>query len=153
MKKRKSTRVAAVALTLFLASSAHAANFCVSFGGAQVIASGLILPVKGTCSAFNGFYANKPGLLLAGDVCRSSNGTTFLFNTFTQFNGLPDSLAGTWVASSGAGSGKECTSATCLSFNVAVIKCPNNVTVPADLMDIESETSSPDLTTAEPRSE
>jgi hypothetical protein len=145
--------MAGVALTLLLASSAHATNFCVSFGGAQIVASGLILPAKGACSAFNGFFANKAGLLLAGDVCRSSNGTTFLFNTFTQFNALPDTLAGTWAASSGAGSGNECSSARCLSFNVAVTKCPNNVKVPADLSGSEAEVFSPALTTGEPRSE
>jgi len=151
--KTRGIWIAAGALTLLLASNARATNFSVSFGGAQIVASGLILPVKGACSAFNGFFANKPGLLLAGDVCRSSSGTTFLFNTFTQFNALTDTLAGTWAASSGAGSGNECSSARCLAFNVAVIKCPINVKVPADLSGSEAEVSSPGLTTGEPRTE
>lgn len=138
--------VAAVFLAFFLTSTAHASNFCLSFGSARVVASGLTIPVKGTCTTFNGFYANRPGLLLAGDVCRSSNGTTFLFNTFTQFNKLPDTLAGTWAASNGAGSGNECSSAGCNSFAVAVTKCPLGVPIPADLPGFESETPSSFLT-------
>jgi len=132
-----------------LTSTAHANNFCVSFGGARIVASGLTIPVKGTCASFNGFYANKAGLLLAGDICRSSDGTTVLFNTFTQAGGLPDTLAGKWGASSGAGSGNECSSASCSPFAVTVTKCPSNVTVPANVSDFESEAPSPFPTTEE----
>jgi hypothetical protein len=147
----KMRRIAAAmaAVILSIASAVHAANFCASFGGAQVAATGLTLPASGNCAAFNGFYRNNKGLLLAGDVCRSSNGTTFLFNLFTQSNGLPDSLAGTWVASSGKGSGQECFSSPCLSFNVTVTKCPATVTIPANLSSFESETSPLSQTTGD----
>ncbi len=91
------------------------------------------MPAKGSCAAFNGFFRNRTGLLLAGDVCRSSNGTTFLFNLFTQTAGLTDSLAGTWAAATGKGSGMECFNTPCLSFAVTVTKCPATVTIPADL--------------------
>ncbi len=136
--KMKMATLVAVSLTLLLRSSAYASNFCVSFGGAQVVVSGLVLPAKGTCAAFNGFVANKPGLLMSGDVCRSSDATTFLFNTFTQFNGLPDSFAGTWSASSGTGSGEECSSSPCIPFAVAVTKCPASVKIPNDVVGFES---------------
>jgi len=121
------------ALILTQASNVGAANFCASFGPAQAEAIGLTLPGKGSCAAFNGFFRNRPGLLLAGDVCRSSNGTTFLFNLFTQTAGLTDSLAGTWAAVTGKGSGMECFNTPCLSFTVTVTKCPATVTIPADL--------------------
>jgi len=127
----KRISVSALALTLLLASKAQASNVCFFFGTSTVAASGLILPAKGTCTSFNGFFPNQAGTLLAGEVCRSSNGSTFLFNLFTRFNSLPDSLVGSWLASSGSGSGTECTSANCLTFGVAVIKCPNNVPIPA----------------------
>ena len=123
----------AIVATIFavvLAGIARASNFCVSFGGAHIVASGLTIPVKGTCLAFNGFYANKAGFLLAGDICKSSDGTTVLFNTFTQFQGKPDSLVGTWSTSTGTGSGNECNS-TCSAFTVTVTKCPTKVTLPA----------------------
>ncbi len=42
--KTRGIWIAAGALTLLLASNARATNFCVSFGGAQIVASGLILP-------------------------------------------------------------------------------------------------------------
>ena len=132
-------------LALLTTSTARASNFCLSFGAAKVVASGLTIPAKGTCAAFNGYYLKKPGFLLAGDVCKSSDGTTVLFNTFTQFNGLPDSLVGSWSTSSGTGSGNECTSANCLAFGVAVTKCPNSVPVPAvraDLLNFESRSAS-----------
>jgi hypothetical protein len=141
--------LAAVALMLALSSSAHAANFCVSFGSAHIVASGLVLPAKGTCTSFNGFYTNKNGLLLAGEVCKSSNGTTFLFNTFTQFNSqLPDSLVGKWTAASGKGTGTECTSAACNSFTVTVTKC-SNVTISGDLSGFDAPGTQPFLTTEE----
>jgi hypothetical protein len=120
----------AFAVFLCLSSIADAANFCATFGGAQVVATGLTLPAKGTCVAFNGFTANKAGVLLAGDVCRSSNGTTFLFNTFTQSQNVPDSLAGSWAASDGTGTGNECSNTGCTSFAVKVTKC-GAITVPA----------------------
>jgi hypothetical protein len=50
--KTQSIRVAAVALTLLLASNAHATNFCVSFGDTQIVANGLILQVKGKYYTF-----------------------------------------------------------------------------------------------------
>lgn len=137
-------------LVLMLSSAAYAANFCVSFGGAQVVASGLILPAKGTCAAFNGFVANEPGLLIAGDICRSSDATTFLFNTFTQFNGVPDTFAGTWSVSTGTGSGHECSSGPCLSFAVAVTKCPAGVKVPKDIAGFDSDSAPAALTTGSP---
>lgn len=146
----RSTTIAMAAGMLLLASTALAANFCVSFGGAQIIASGLTLPAKGTCTAFNGFYANKAGSLLAGDVCRSSNGSTFLFNTFTQFSGSPDSIAGTWNASTGKGSGKECFGPPCAAFNVTVTKCPANITVPADLSGFDTKDTESSVTTDAP---
>jgi len=148
---------AVVALIVTLGSDVHAANFCASFGSvnpAQAEAVGLTLPAKGSCAAFNGFYRNRAGILLAGDVCRSSNGTTFLFNLFTQTsNGLTDTLTGTWSAATGRGLGRECFSTPCLSFSVAVTKCPANVTipVPADISGFQAETSSP-MTTDEPES-
>ena len=148
--KTKTATLTAMLLTLILSPAAYAANFCVSFGGAQVVASGLILPAKGSCAAFNGFIANKPGLLIAGDVCRSSDATTFLFNTFTQFNGLPDSFAGTWAASTGAGSGQECSSGPCISFVVAVTKCPTGVKVPNDVVGSELADPSSAVTTESP---
>ena len=148
--KMISTTVAVIALTFFIAPAANAANFCLAFGTARVAASGLTLPVKGACAAFNGFYLGRSGFLLAGEVCRSSDGSTYLFNTFTQFMGRPDSLVGTWAASSGNGSGTECSTAPCVTFAVAVIKCPNNVNVPSALLNFESEipseTSSSSLT-------
>src|ERR1019366_1636431 len=116
-----------------------------SFGGAHVVASGLTIPIKGTCTSFNGFYANQANFLLAGDICKSSDGSTVLFNTFTQFNGKPDSLVGKWSTSTGTGSGNECNS-TCTAFTVTVTKCPDNVPIPHDLPGFESETSSPFLT-------
>jgi hypothetical protein len=146
------TATAMAAVILSIGSAAHAANFCASFGAAQVAATGLTLPASGNCAAFNGFYRNNKGLLLAGDVCRSSNGTTFLFNLFTQSNGLPDSLAGTWVASSGKGSGQECFASPCLSFSVTVTKCPATLTIPANLSSFESETSPLSQTTGDPDS-
>ena len=121
---------ASIAASFFAATVVHAANFCVSFGGAQVVATGLTLPARGVCVAFNGFTANKAGILLAGDVCRSSNGTIFLFNTFTQSQNVPDSLAGSWAASNGTGSGNECSNAGCTSFAVKVTKC-GAFTIPA----------------------
>lgn len=134
-------------IALSLSSIAHAANFCAAFGGANIVASGLVLPAKGTCTSFNGFYTKPSGLLLAGEVCRSSNGTTFLFNTFTQFNSqLPDSLVGKWSASSGQGKGIECTSAVCNPFTVTVRTC-KDVTIPSDLSGLESAVSTPFLTT------
>jgi hypothetical protein len=148
--KMKMAMLAGVSLALLLRSTAYATNFCVSFGGAQVVASGLVLPAKGNCAAFNGFIANKPGLLMSGDVCRSSDATTLLFNTFTQFNGLPDSFAGTWSASNGTGSGEECSSGPCISFAVAVTKCPANVKIPNDVVGFEAEDSAPALTGGSP---
>ena len=127
-------------------SAAHAANFCVSFGGGHAVASGFVVPTKGTCSAFNGYYMNRPGFLLAGDLCRSSDGTTFLFNLFTQLNSMPDSIAGTWVAANGTGSGKECTSANCFPFDVKVTKCPTNAPIPKPAPGFHSESSSSFLT-------
>jgi hypothetical protein len=138
----------AIALLLQLSSIANASNFCASFGMAKVVASGLTLPPKDTCVAFNGFIANQPGVLLAGDVCRSSNGATFLFNTFTQSQNLPDSLAGTWSASTGSGLGKECSNNGCTSFAVTVTKC-GAISVPAAP---PSEVASP-LTGATPDAE
>ncbi len=137
----KRIAVSAIALTFLLTSKALASNVCFLFGTSTVAASGLILPTKGTCTSFNGFFPNQPGTLLAGDVCRSSNGSTFLFNLFTRFNSLPDSLVGSWLASSGSGSGTECTSARCLTFAVTVIKCPNNVTIPHNAPGAEAESS------------
>jgi hypothetical protein len=154
MKMRmKMRRIAAAvaAVILSTASAAYAANFCALFGGAQVVGSGLILPASGTCAAFNGFYSSGTGLL-AGDVCRSSNGTTFLFNLFTQYKGVPDSLAGTWVASSGKGSGLECFTSPCLSFNVTVKKCPATVTIPANLSRFELEAPPPSQAAGDPDS-
>jgi hypothetical protein len=148
--KTKIATLTAMLLTLMLSSAAYAANFCVSFGGAQVVASGLILPAKGTCGAFNGFVANEPGLLIAGDVCRSSDATTFLFNTFTQFNGAPDTFAGTWSASTGTGSGQECSSGPCISFAVAVTKCSAGVKIPKDIVGFDSESSPGAVTAATP---
>ncbi len=130
--------VVAVILMMWLSAIAQATNFCVSFGTAHIVASGLTIPVKGTCFAFNGFYANKAGFLLAGDICKSSDGTTVLFNTFTQFQGKPDSLVGTWSTSNGMGSGNECNS-SCVAFSVAVTKCPAKVTVPAERTGFEAE--------------
>lgn len=138
--------VSAIALTLLLASKAQAANVCFLFGTSKVAASGLVLPAKGTCASFNGFFPNQAGTLLAGDVCRSSNGSTFLFNLFTRFKGLPDSLVGSWLASSGSGSGTECTSASCQTFGVAVIKCPNSVPIPSSAPGFEAESSAAFLT-------
>jgi hypothetical protein len=149
MQIGKTLAVGTFALMLFLAPAAHAANFCASFGAAQVVASGLTLPAKGTCAAFNGFYRNFAGVLLAGDVCRSSSGTTYLFNLFTQHNGVADSLAGTWNASTGTGSGNECFATPCLSFSVKVTKCPATVTIPASISDLQSETASPTPTTGD----
>ena len=148
--KMKMATLAAVLLTLLLRSTAYATNFCVSFGNAQVVASGLILPAKGTCAAFNGFFPKKPGLLIAGDVCRSSDATTLLFNLFSQFNGLPDSFAGTWSASTGTGSGQECSSGPCTSFAVAVTKCPAIEPIPKDVVGFESEDSASGITTGSP---
>ena len=148
--KMKIAGLTVMLLTLTLSSAAYAANFCVSFGGAQVVVSGLILPAKGTCAAFNGFVANKPGLLIAGDVCRSSDATTFLFNTFTQFNGLPDTFAGTWSAATGTGSGQECSSGPCISFVVAVTKCAASVKIPKDIVGFDSEIPPGAVTTASP---
>ncbi len=139
------------AIILLIASAAHAANFCALFGSAQVVASGLTLPASGSCAAFNGFYSGS-ARLLAGDVCRSSNGTTFLFNLFTQYMGTTDSLAGTWVASSGKGSGQECFTSPCLSFNVTVKKCPATLTIPANLSSFESEAPPPSQTMGDPDS-
>jgi len=142
------TTAAAIALTLVLASAAEAANFCVSLGGGHAVASDFIVPTKGICTAFNGFYSNLPGVLLAGDLCRSSDGTTFLFNLFTQVNGMPDSIVGTWSSTNGKGSGKECTSASanCLTFDVAVTRCPGNVPIPHNAPGFEAESSSSFLT-------
>jgi|HubBroStandDraft_6_1064221.scaffolds.fasta_scaffold1213190_1 hypothetical protein len=148
MRSGKAKPAALAALMLFLATAAHAANFCASFGAAQVVASDLTLPAKGTCAAFNGFYRNptNAGLLLAGDVCRSSNGTTYLFNLFTQHAGLTDSLAGSWSTSNGKGSGQECFATPCLAFSVTVTKCPATVTIPASVSDLQAGTAAPSLT-------
>jgi hypothetical protein len=133
--------VLAVVLTLAFVPAGHATNFCVSLGGGHAVASGFITPAKGTCSPFNGYYTNRAGFLLAGDLCRSSDGTTFLFNLFTQLNSMPDSIAGTWLAATGAGSGKECTSANCFPFDVKVTKCPNSVPIPKAASGFHSESS------------
>jgi hypothetical protein len=144
--KTKTASLACTIVALAIAASAHAANLCVSFGGAHIVASGATVPVKGTCASFNGFYANKAGFLLAGDICKSSDGTTVRFNTFTQFQGKPDSLVGSWSTSNGSGSGNECTSTGCNAFAVTVTKCPTKVVVPADVPGFEVETSSTFLT-------
>jgi hypothetical protein len=143
--KIRSTTVAAATLMLFLASAAYATSVCLFFGTAHIVASGLTIPVKGTCASFNGYYANQAGFLLAGDICKSSDGTTVLFNTFTQFSGKPDSLVGKWATSTGSGSGTECNSA-CTAFPVTVTKCASNVPVPTDLPGFESDVSSTFLT-------
>jgi hypothetical protein len=118
-----------LAFALSLTSAAFGGNFCANFGSAQIVASGLSIPGKGTCKAFNGFISNEPGLLLAGDVCKSSDGTTILFNTFTQL-GTTYTLAGTWAASSGIGSGNQCSPSACVPFDVTVAKCPKTIVLP-----------------------
>jgi hypothetical protein len=139
----------AAAFTPACASLAHATNFCVSFGGARVVASGLVVPLRGTCTSFNGFYANQANVLLAGDICRSSDNTTVLFNTFTQFNGKPDSLVGKWSAATGTGFGNECNS-VCTAFTVTVTKCAKVIPIPQDLSDLQSE-QQPDQGDAAPQ--
>ncbi len=136
----RSISIVAAVLTFLVASTSRAANFCLSFGAAHAVASGFVVPTKGTCTSFNGFYSNRAGVLLAGEVCRSSDGTTFLFNLFTQHNSMPDSIAGTWSSSNGQGSGNECTSANCFPFGVAVTKC-TNVTIPHNAPGAETESS------------
>jgi len=144
--KTRTAPIAAVALVLLLTSTAHAKNFCVTFGGADVAASGLTIPANGACTAFNGFISNEPGVLLAGDLCKSSDGTTVLFNTFSEFGTQTDSLAGTWATASGSGSGNECFGGSCSTFTVTVIKCPKSVPVPDVLSGPESEAPSSFLT-------
>lgn len=130
--KKTTNALAALAIVLLAGSAAHATNFCATFGIADVVASGLSIPGKGTCKAFNGFISNE-GLLLAGDICTSSDGTTVLFNVFTQVGAEPDSIAGTFGPSTGTGTGNECVGANsgCDSFSVTVTKCPKKVTLPA----------------------
>jgi hypothetical protein len=132
MRKTTST-LAALAIVLAVASAADATNFCASFGIGDVVASGLSIPGKGTCKAFNGFIVNEAGVLLAGDICTSSDGSTVLFNLFTQFDSEPDSIAGTFSSSTNTGTGNECVAANtsgCGSFDVTVTKCPKTVTLP-----------------------
>ncbi len=152
MKSRCASLI--VAAMLLAASSSHAANFCLTLGSAQVVASGLTIPVKGTCASFNGFYRgpSNAGLLLAGDICKSSDGSTVIFNTFTQHNGQPDSLVGAWLTAKGTGSGNECTAgAKCLAFAVTVTKCPANPPIPAVRAELPlQEQSSATFTTEEP---
>jgi hypothetical protein len=138
----RSISVLTLVVTLVLVPAAHAANFCVSFGGGHAVANGFITPAKGSCSSFNGYYTNRAGFLLAGDLCRSSDGTTFLFNLFTQLNSMPDSIVGTWLAANGTGSGNECTSANCFPFAVKVTKCPTSVPIPKVAPGLHSESSS-----------
>ncbi len=145
----------AAILVLVAASAAHAANVCLTLGQAQVVASGLTIPAKGACASFNGFYRgqNNGGLLLAGDICKSSDGTTVFFNTFTQHGNQPDSLAGAWVTAKGTGSGKECLagSTNCSAFTVTVTKCPANPVIPALRAELPfQEQSSATFTTEEP---
>ena len=104
MKARLAGLIAAFALVV--ASSARAANVCLTLGAAQIVASGLTIPAKGACTSFNGFFRGKDnaGKLLAGDICKSSDGTSVMFNTFTQQNFQPDSLVGSWSTSTLAGS-------------------------------------------------
>lgn len=150
MKLRLATLVAILALGA--GSSAHAANVCLSLGAAQVVASGLTIPAKGTCAAFNGFFRgkDKAGMLLAGDICKSTDGSTVMFNTFTQQNSQPDSLIGSWSTSTLSGTGRECVAgATCLSFPVKLTKCPASLPIFAPSVALESQTSSR-LTTEEP---
>ena len=131
MKPRLASLIAVLALVV--APSAHAANVCLTLGAAQVVASGLTVPAKGTCTSFNGFFRgqDRVGMLLAGDICKSSDGTSVMFNTFTQRNGQPDSLIGSWSPSTLTGSGRECIAgaASCFAFNVTLTKCPANVRI------------------------
>ena len=127
MKARLAGLIAAFALVV--ASPARAANVCLTLGAAQIVVSGLTIPAKGACTSFNGFFRGKEnaGKLLAGDICKSSDGTSVMFNTFTQQNFQPDSLVGSWSTSTLAGSGRECTAgASCLPFTVKLTKCPAN---------------------------
>jgi hypothetical protein len=120
-----------LAFALSLTSAAVGGNLCVNFGGAAVVASGLSIPGKGNCKAFNGFIPSE-GFLLAGDICKSSDGTTVLFNTFTQVTGGADTLAGSWATSTGQGTGNECPpGSACSPFPVSVTKCPKSVVLPA----------------------
>lgn len=129
MKRR--IAISAIVLTLLGASAAHAKNYCATWGSAHVDAVGLLPLKKGTCKSFNGFLENAP-LLLAGDACASSDGTTILFNTFAQLgvNGA-DSIAGSFSASTGSGSGNECFGGSCFAFTVTMVTCPKPLPVPA----------------------
>jgi hypothetical protein len=137
--KTKIALIASLFLMLSLTANANAKNLCASFGTADVVGVNFTVPAKGTCKTINGLILSLD-LLLVGNVCRTSDNTTVRFNTFTQFIAA-DSLTGSWNASTGLGTGTECTINSCSTFAVTVTTCPSHVTIPTAVSGPEAPAS------------
>jgi hypothetical protein len=121
------SRLVLLALLVFSPRVAMAKDYCINFGGTDLIFKAFALPAKSACKPIIEVVPSIPGLVSSGAGCTTTDGKTLIFTLSDGMGGI-ETIAGSITYAGGTGTADDCfaadsTATSCVTASISVEAC------------------------------